>query len=136
MTHQEKLAFIRAKCIEANPEIVELKFGCLVRCMDYVGMEDTRRYAGVIWDRENDCYVQKVIDSKEQLFTMDFRHEIIGRPIRLADIILLLCNGKQEEIEFIEDYHLTELLQRWNLRKDDLNEQDEAAISFLYDVLK
>lgn len=99
MTHQEKLAFIRGKCVEVNPGVVNGSIGvCL-----------------------NGTYVEK---------------RKTTRTIRLADIILLLCNGKQEEIEFIEDYHLTELLQRWNLRKDDLNEQDEATISFIYDVLR
>jgi hypothetical protein len=35
---EEKLKLIREKCIEANPEIVELKFGCRVKILvDKIG---------------------------------------------------------------------------------------------------
>ena len=88
--HQKKLAAIQQKCVEANPEIENKRWGT-------------------------------------------------ERPIRLADVLLAV--QKQEYGGSPEFRYTCEKLTsgawhvHWNLRKDDLTEQSEECISFLYDLL-
>lgn len=142
MTRQEKLAFIRAKCIETIPEIVELKFGC--QLLAPWGRPVT------IWDViptghacENKYLSEGIHYFYDSHRKGEFLHEnstqdaykIIGRPITLADIIWLLCNGKNEEIDYAQDYGVMDVLNKWNLLKT-LEDQAPETIDFIYEILK
>lgn len=130
MTHQEKLAFIRAKCILSNPEIVELKFGCKIAC------EQSEQHSVVtVYDSFVEC--ENGIDYSS------YEYKIIGRPITLADILLALkmrsnygyiaTNGEMfQSGRDIEDGIAG---AKWNLLKT-LEDQDEPTISFIYNALK
>lgn len=128
MTHQEKLTFIRAKCIEANPSIksrLHVSRDGALRC----------RNCGEPDDYENHGKCEKGEE----------------RPITLADVLLAAEKASSDRASegmtpesFAECSHLAEMLREswwatildtWNLRKDNLDDQDEPTISFLYDVL-
>jgi hypothetical protein len=152
------LELIRKKCIEANPEIVELKEGCLV---DMKGLSHTifGKDAGKFM-----AYLNRPF--REDLLANDFYDcefpegadgvTVIGRPIGLADVLLTIFSNetwkKTKKIPCILDsgrfYLITEGIEppedtkledaghiTWNLRKDDLNEQSEETISFLASLL-
>jgi hypothetical protein len=106
MTKHKKLQFIREKCIESNPEIVELKFGC-EGMWHFPASENTK--GGVI----KAVILEKMKIGAIHIFTeenkkrsnltwrtatilpSDFR-EIIGRTIRLADVLFTI---KHKEIK-------------------------------------
>lgn len=114
MNHQEKLAFIRGKCVEANPGVVNGSIGVCV----------------------NGTYVEK---------------RKTTRTIHLADVLLAInqkdkegfiygvCSNGQFYHDFGEQKAWSEdgnTMIIWNLRKDDLNDQEPATIDFIYDLLK
>lgn len=140
MTTQEKIEDIRQKCIEANPEIMELKFGCRVQ-------NNRRGDMGYILAQEFNSNVYYNEDTK-QVLVRDFEpDEIIGRPIRLADV-LLAAREVSERIEgqlFVADNGMfciakvgksLDGLGYWNLAKDDLTLQGKPTIDFIHDLLK
>lgn len=132
MTHQEKLAFIRGKVIEAVPEIVELKFGCVIQMTgtkqpDYiktpVPITSVKPMSDGCWEVPWGCF-HPVRNKKEYI--------VIGRPIRLADVLIIVCYGANKAIT---DTQILGAISYWDLRKDDLNEQDEAAINFIHSII-
>lgn len=159
------IEFIRQKCIEVNPEIVELKFGCfindkytmLLRCGGDFGNEimqivDTRTgeaggyFASYIDDGNGDSRLETVED-----WIKNGEIEIIGRDIRLADVLLAIShsekNWHQEDFgcvsaDLAEKSTSVELSTNekgyafWNLRQDNLNDQDDPTIKLIYDILK
>jgi hypothetical protein len=136
MTRDEQLAFIRQKCLEANPEIVELKFGC--QLLDKRSGDDK-------W-----LYLHRAMGGSmvvEHKITgighgKDYEFDVIGRPIRLADMLLAIGNPFVEVhanggIVTQTNWPGHKLQQAvWNLRKDDLTEQSDECIEFLADLLK
>lgn len=165
MTHQQKLEAVRQACIKANPEIVELKFGCEFRAgtstMLYTDTESyavnnigflrahfcSKEYPRNAWEGERresptSMHSGKDIESllKESIsaskaFSNTYPSvEIIGRPIRLSDVILALRTSNIHEDDWKEE--LCRLTNKWDARKDSLGEQSEETISFLYELLK
>ena len=137
------LEIIREACIKANPEIMELKFGCLIHCKDFKDFPNTiRPYAGYKFSKELDRNVAQVLSSGGQLHQMDENHEILGRPIRLADVLLALDVNSTDPywkigassslfvIQYGEDKCV------WFLREDDLRHQSEETLEFLANLLK
>jgi hypothetical protein len=112
MTNQDQVNFIRQKCVEANPEIVVLKFGCEV--IGNIGMAEYlndpfivigltsvckkhKKYHVNCGAEENGCAVSDGIVVKwgseedgwgEHTLKESESGKIIGRPIRLADIFV------------------------------------------------
>lgn len=119
------IEFIREKCIEANPEIVEpaMRKGMLCLVSDH----------GERYVTSYDVAVAKSTVGDYEIL------QVLPRPIRLADVLLaiekvkdqtqhgkcvmILCNGWGEK-------------ERWDLRQDNLNDQDEPTIRFIYELLK
>lgn len=126
MTHQEKIQVIREACIAANPSITELKFGCKIdvsSCSDgCCGFEK-----GWIIDSSMEVKNKKInhIILKDT-FTIQ---EILGRNIRLVDVLLVM--GAKENWENIINGK-----NSWNLLNDSLDAQSESTISFLYQLIK
>jgi hypothetical protein len=83
------------------------------------------------------------IKSEEE--TILSRHEystILGRPIRLADVLLATI-GKGIAVNSIGVFLSDEegmmphtFRAAWNLRADDLREQSDETVEFLYELLK
>jgi len=142
----DKIQFIRQKCIEANPEIVELKFGCLLRNKAsgyisgiYLGYDSTTNNSlvskldgGYMWQfkalgnmRIGDWTPTEM--GKHGLSDWS----IVGRPIHFADVALAI-----EEAHELSGNRAGELISTWNLRKDSLEDQSPDTIQFLYELLK
>lgn len=135
----EKLQFIREKCTAANPEILRLKFGCFVVAKGELRMITQECIGGfkalTIIEDEGD-----MVYAYPETFYQKDEMRIVGRPIRLADVLLALRAAGTLNFKVIvkkdsiwEDHGIKEL---WNLRADDLEQQSEETISFLYELLK
>jgi hypothetical protein len=136
------LEFIRQKCIEASPEIVELKFGCQVQ---WQGTKFV--FNGDISTDNTDYHLAGkrqigVVGRNDYLSEKDC--EIVGRPIRLADVLLAMDKFASSAIHvdnhgcffFASAHDVLAPTKAWNLRNDDLNEQSEETINFLADLLQ
>lgn len=152
MTKPEKIEEIRKACILANPEIVELKFGCEVIDKGFNHQNNSKGVFIALAMEDNIFMVYENGDvswaiSKSQI-------EILGRPIRLSDVLLAIersdktgwhiySNGEfaqnagynemylEQKICGINESHI-----RWNLLKDSLEDQDEPCLTFLVDLLR
>ena len=144
MTKDQQIKEIREKCIEANSEIVELKFGCVVT--------HPRFGLGYATEKPDDRNIYSILfPSYERGYTTadstDSRHrdvqfEIIGRPIRLADVLLVLDNKLPSGSWITACGHLCfhesdidDELFVWNLHKDNLTEQSEETITFIHQLI-
>lgn len=127
MTTQDKINYIRQKCIEANPEIVELKFGCNVRLEDYSAFPNAH---GTYIGKGFASGIEKiyVLHPDERLYPIDRKFKPLGRPIRLADV----CLAVLKRLDIYPDLKVI----RWDYRADDLEKQDEETIKFIYELLK
>jgi hypothetical protein len=130
-----KLKIIREKCVVANPEIVELKPGCEVM----VGDKNPKPLRHTIYEVNLEgiyfAYLNRPFPADleaNDFYDCEFAGEtkgvqILGRPIRLADVLLTL---HQFRGSFNHDIDMVER-SRWNLRADDLEKQSEETINFL-----
>lgn len=113
---QEKLEAVRAACVKANPDIV----------VDEIGHENGEQAPEI---------------------------ERVYREVRLADVLLAIQEesgahalpseedgGSTESMKYNaqvwRDRRWSETLYGWNLRRDDLTEQSDECIDFLYQLLK
>lgn len=144
MTKEQQIKEIREKCIEANPEIVELKFGCFV--MTVFKKTKTRIPVQVCLIDKNYAGNWIVTPWVSGAGTITIKEkdidEIIGRPIRLADVLLALnksvslgCYPQYNDMLLINanDTHKTSGF--WNLLKDSLTEQSEETITFIHQLI-
>lgn len=153
MTTQEKTEAIRQKCIEANPAIMELGFGC-----EFISQNGKQKHL-IFSVKENHPFVFSAKVKEEHDHYVDFskenKFEILGRPIRLADVLNALEGvgkktglngvlmttsgvmfmGKIVEGSCIRDIRFPEM-PSWNLKSDDLTAQNSETIDFLFSFLK
>lgn len=133
---EEQYQKLRSVIIEANPSIKDLVFGCEVefqtaRC-DFV----CRNYAGnpII----SFGFMTKVVKEKDL--------KIIGRPTRLADVLMALPEVSMEGDYSCIMYHFPESKNEvaftfddgdiiWNCKEDNLDNQPEETKQFLYKLL-
>jgi hypothetical protein len=89
---------------------------------------------------------RKCIEANPEIEIIDSRiglRQIIGRPIRLADVLLAINNpnavGLLTGVSGVNDDYSGNLEYEdeplWNLRADDLNSQSEETIEFLVGLL-
>jgi hypothetical protein len=116
MTTQQKLDFIRGKCVEAN--------------LDKMWTWKCRQPHG---------FQNKLLCGRTHT-----------EPIGLADMLLAsekewatlffagggLIDGKPPRERLPEGLRLYQIVRKWNLLKDDLTQQSEETIGFLYELLK
>ena len=139
----DKIKFIQEKCIEANPEIVELKFGCEIK--HNASPKDDGRYVsekdGNHWYCTNEGVIYPILEE---------HIEIIGRPIRLADVLMAISSlNKGNKINdfnkleygisgggFYIGNCITHDSMDWYLKDNNLENQPEETIDFIYDILK
>ena len=140
ITNTEK---ITQACIKANPEIMELKFGCEVEYEHRIRTYDDGETKGKIKlraivsgktkDKNRICITTKMGKGSHQRYWLEGM-KIIGRPIRLADIVLMI-------LENVEGYArnnkiLKVALFMWNLEDDNLDHQSKETINFIYGLIK
>lgn len=150
---ETKLQFIREKCIEANPSIKDLVFGCrflddekehlIYFAEDGHEMLETvaiTNWYGVMELKKHHIGREYVEGKKSELGTP----KIIGREIRLSDVLLAIdkeapyrsisisVSGKIIEQMGYEDFdeHCS-----WNLLKDSLSSQSPETIDFIFNLL-
>lgn len=131
------LQIIRAACIAANPEIVELRqVGCLVEYDNF-----TWRY---LYTNGFTVIIQSFHFNTQEEVSIG-KVNVLGRPIRLADVLLAI--GKDEvdlPVNFgatipkwkIIHSDITGSSEGWNLRTDDLTLQSPETLEFLANLLK
>lgn len=141
MTIQEKIEVIRAVCVEVNPEILEIKFGCR--------LQDSKGEISTVLNALSDSTLIIESDGFVWRNRRSDLGKVIGRPIRLADIMQLFnkrirnmfwdesgCFVSVKRKEFKYDYIIKDHKNiRWNLTKDDLTEQDQETIEFIYSLM-
>ena len=134
---------------KANPEIMELKFGC-----DVMAAKPSGLFQATIIEQIGLLFVVWFWDSEGDVknFTKESL-KILGRPIRLADVLIALSKKKRDyeiaitanmdvgdflEIQSqLEDGEVTYLSANisWNLQKDNLDDQTKETKKFLTDLL-
>ena len=149
---------LKKKIQEANPEIMELKFGCKVKLL----LGDLYGETGFVITNCSKCRKHKrysscdswcefddavgVITQPDDIFTeYTFLHnevESLGRPIRLADVLLAMgdeLNEKWRDTFAYEHGHfLIGLDFEWNLSNDSLEwhfHHKPKTVEFLINVL-
>lgn len=123
---------VREKCIEANPEIIKLQNGCLIKG------------GGIVWNGSLFFNYDEMTDNIDVS-----EDEIIGREIRLADILLAIerlnrgnkkndfnkleygLNGKQ----FWIGNSITHDSMDWDLMNDSYDLQSEPTKDFIARLL-
>lgn len=111
---------LKAVIQTANPEIMELKFGCELE-------------GGVTFISVNPKTNEYYILAGNKILKRNEYRKILGRPIRLADVLLA---STLEWSNIYEDrYLLMNLLKLWNLKDDNLDHQSEETKQFLIDLL-
>lgn len=135
MTHHQNIDIIKKACIQANPSIMELGFGCRFffkgnnnnECIA-LSSKEWKRLTFII----SLPHLEPKIDSLNRKELIENNElEILGRPIRLADV--LLAYSKKEGWPVLE---LAQIASMWSLTKDSLQEQSEETLSFLANLLK
>ena len=150
----KNLEKIRKACIKANPEIMELKFGCVEKrhyrnLYDKNGQPefDTKvMYLGTTKTQWKDEVVFLDDQGKPNMDYHCSKKEIIGRPIQLADVLLALDKKREtgspvwlvaSHGEFIlwENKKVKERsVIYWNLKKP-LEEQSKETIDFIAELI-
>jgi hypothetical protein len=138
------LAKIRAACIAANPEIVQLKFGCRVRYQGEnwnVARLTGAAQIGVLLAHPDGEEVTRFEDTRTST-REKFGFEIIGRPITLADVLLPIgdrqgrlrvdSSGWFEAMDNTDNQFIR--TAHWNLRVS-LEDQSEGTIEFIAALL-
>lgn len=146
-TKQEKIESIRKACIAANPSILDLEFGCAVK-FDYEELDGS-----ITDDIIVDNFVSGLKTANNSIFYFfnkgieesDFnrtwerqKKEIIGRKIRLADVLHMIEKKLVQDRMPLKPHWDAQhnLLCTYNLLKDDLTLQDEATIDFIYQLIE
>lgn len=127
----------------ANHEIMELKFGCEIKykgkVTNYLG---TFTKDHVLYS--NDLYldIHPPVNGNNQVFSGNEECKILGRPIRLADV---LCAFNQAKVCVNAKgmfFHVNGLIGEmiddnvyWNLKDDDLDHQSDETKQFLTELL-
>lgn len=147
---KDKLEAIRRACIEANPEIVELKFGCRVL---YRHPTEKDLPSPTVWAfvRHHENLTFSIVDNLERVERVSVLNndvQIYGREIRLADVLCAM--SKKDDYFILSDTSLAidykgyffdpvnELGEgiRYELANDDLTLQSPETIDFLFELLK
>ena len=158
MNRSQQIEVIRAACVKANPEIVELKFGCEIQAN--LSVEDRSVYKVI--GRNGNAWVCRA-GNDEHCHTAFFGENsgflIIGRPPRLADVLLAIRKKETPDLGdpwspflFVNSWGIFYRFSGsfksgervlceygslgWILENDDLNLQSDDTISFLYELVK
>lgn len=156
MTKQEKLKELEQEIIKANPSILDLKFGCIIRknkdhCITSEESEERpifisiSEYGSQFFWAKFDKY-----EAPQAINTDEFDIEIIGRPIRLSDVLYMFLSHAISEWSVNSSgaferwkYHgeplmweLKEYGPAWKMNQDDLSLQSEDTIDFLFNLIE
>lgn len=143
---QNKLEVIKQKCIEANPSIMELGFGCEIEKDGEIYKLAVETDLSLFSKTTENFWF--CVSSKGQAVSLEknVRTTILGRPIRLADVLLAIREKNKENWlwqKWLDGSHqakksIVSLIDYdgWNLLKDNLTDQSQETIDFLSNLLK
>lgn len=125
---------IREACIKANPEIIELKFGCKVKKGNWTGY-----IYSLMINKDGPYQFNFITKTPEGLrpIHVDMNlesYEILGREIRLADI--LLAFGAKETDTGLFREEIIQGQNCWDLYHDSLDQQSLRCIEFINSLIK
>jgi hypothetical protein len=117
----------------ANPEIMELKFGC--EYIDHKG--DTMLYVRTSPNHHYGILKRTMSNTLFSCVRSDVK--ILGRPIRLADVLLAIdkrYDGNHFATAASNGWlHFEGIRGFWNLKDDNLDHQSDETKQFLIDLL-
>ncbi len=118
------------------PEIMELKFGCLVSKKD---LRYTKKIEmiGIIVDKSytNENWIVKFSENKDVSFCEKSDLKSIGRPITLSDVLRVTKEKfKEDNLSFVNYAGVEEILELWNL-KENYDNQSEEVYNLLAEIL-
>lgn len=151
MNKDQKIQAIREACIAVNPEIVELKFGCEVSFINMIWF-----FAGYGREDKGLTYMltDGIVKNGKQSYTTasssDKDFKILGRPIRLSDVLLAI--GKKSGYYSIDSTGRFQVWKdvglrwcktadkkfaiAWNPLRDSLEDQEESTINFIHELIQ
>lgn len=129
---QSNLEAVRQAIIKAVPSIMELKFGCEVNIggtkSTFVKWDKRLEYGGYFHTKED-----------LTMYPDDLIQIILGRPIRLADVLYANQQRCSVEDPEMDDFALFDrqetIIGDWNLLEDNLSKQSEECIAYLASIL-
>ena len=121
-----KLEELKAVIVKANPSIMNLEFGCEIEYKKKVLKVLTVRDVTYLYVL-NDDDLPEHIPLRVDLF------KILGRPIRLADVLLAL--GADGFVDKEQENNIMNCLVRWEYTDDNLTHQSPETINFLHKIL-
>lgn len=136
----QNIALIRDAAIKANPSIVELKEGCrVVSGKSILRLITYELYGG----GHRGFYFNETSGDHGDYSGGLIFDKVLGRTIRLADILLAMGASKQGLREVYQLNPVSLSLGRigggrfvtWNLREDNLESQSDECLQFLADLL-
>lgn len=127
---------IKAACIKANPEIVEVRFGCWVATKSGAHR--------VLYTTKSETVVLDENIGRPQILMESFA--VIGRKIRLTDVLLAMhtqqirvqySSGDDARIDYLRSVNpMTWIVAGiWDLRHDDLEQQSDELLDFFGGLL-
>ena len=123
---------------EANPEIMKLKFGCEIDLIGMVGI-DRIIYISKLEERYSACYKEDMAIHTFPDFGLVSDGKILGRPIRLADVLMAINKISIMQIGVFNDgtflHKGDDMGWRWNLKDNNLENQSDETKQFLIDIL-
>lgn len=154
---QEQIEDIRKACIAANADITKLQFGCRLLVKGRGDYRNTMLF--IDHSVAGNLICTPCVKGAGTTTVKPENAEIIGRDIRLADVLLAIREHRfvkaqsivrNEKIEAeLEAWLSTKegtswhplywekgVLSHWNLRSDRLQDQSEKTIAFIHSLLK
>lgn len=148
MTRTDHIAAIRTACIKANPEITSMKFACEVRVLEdqhfHYYMYRAPFVATVVeygveyLGQRDETWSMYAVKNHDIIHLAITKYEVIGRPIRLADVLLAIEERVNTfmNFDFIGNWpDAQELVCKWSLRTDDLEQQSDEMVAFVASLL-
>jgi hypothetical protein len=138
-TTKNQIEDIRKACVEANPDILKLEFGCEVEWDgSFFFLQQNKRDAYMFFspnECDTFCVDLHIVDNE----VCEDGFKIIGRPIRLADILVAI--SKRDTVIYSIHTDGTFLTKsgdtgvKYNLPADDITLQSPETISFIHNLL-
>jgi len=132
------------KIKEAVPSIMELGFGCEVEYTEQTQprpltvYENNRIVGKVVWIESKDVKMPYRKIKVDSTITTIKDIKIIGRTITLADVLLTVKNT-DAEFYFKNDVSARsgteKIVDRWNLKNNDITQQPQILIDLLEKIL-
>lgn len=126
---EDKYEELKRVIQEAVPEIMELKFGCEIGDgeFNFIIYRETKKN---FWVKETNARGSIYQFPKPLKISI-----ILGRPIRLADVLLTIKKRSSKIMQIYVSDQEVATVSRWNLSDDNLDNQSDETKMFLYQLL-